>query len=1090
MHAVMIAMAWLVQATISRSAHAQILVEPDWVELHVRDMTVQQWGVDQGLPQGTVSKLVVDRNGHVWAATFGGLVRFDGLRVETYTGRRVPVMVDNTVSALLADADGSIWFGTLRGTIGRLVDGRLVDTLPTISMGADNAVQDIFQLDNGTIVARVANRVHRFHAGRWLDDAALPVAYSPLFQRAKHAIWYATVDGVTELTTAGGRRRQQATPVGSASEFGRPIYVDRRGRFWNGGRTGLSILTNGVWRRVAGIDSLVRVIASNPNDSAEVIWVASGHTLFRVRADGDGEVTTEAVRILSSSAAPISLAFTGDGILVVGTLGRGLFTVRSKLARVQTIPTRQSNPEASNVVSDRTGRLWVSSGCGDAHLITLRGTVEDSVMLRPDQGCVTALAFDDQRRLWIGHRGGVRRVDRNGINVEWAFDTAGAGSRADSAKNIPFEVGRPLLQAGNRMLVGMSDGRIGEIGADDRWRYLPGWAAITKRPIESMTVETDGSLWVGQSGRLTRWTAGRLVAYTTTDGVPAAIPRVLHPDRLGGVWIGSYGNGLMHFRPGRGSRVVPLPDETVSGFVVDSAGLVWMPGNRGLTVLPIRDLAVWVRDSSVAPDARVLTVADGVPEGNRGSPAGAVVDGMHLAFASVDGLVIVELSRLPRATRSSVVLIDRLVSARRTLELPRVVRLETNERTVDIEYTMPVYRSAADVQFRYRLEGRDDGWILLGASRRLQLAALPPGRFTLELQGRVPGGSWYRAEPVRLDVVSYWHERASVRVLSAAALCALLLGLFSQRERAARARSDAMALSVNAQREAAELSVRHQRELTKVGRLAVAGELTAALSHELAQPLTAIVNNAEVARRMLARRDERQAVATAGDIDGARGGGDRASSGGDADDAEDVDDVDEVLHDILMQGQRASQVIREVRRFLKQGRGEREPIRVPDLLESVIQLVRQEFAEAGVALEGRVDPRTPTLWAERVSLQQVLVKLLQNALEATRGQPVRRVLVRARPARAGIRISVADSGQGFALDVRARAFEPFVTSRSASMGMGLAIARRLIESHGGSMSVGTLSSGGAVVSCWLPVSSALGDAAESISSVTGTLPHV
>ncbi|WP_396202554.1 ATP-binding protein [Gemmatimonas sp.] len=1086
----MIAMAWLAQATISRSAHAQILVEPDRVELHVRDMTVQQWGVDQGLPQGTVSKLVVDRNGHVWAATFGGLVRFDGLRVETYTGRRVPVMVDNTVSALLADADGSIWFGTLRGTIGRLVDGRLVDTLPTLSMGADNAVQDLFQLDNGTIVARVANRVHRFHAGRWLDDAALPVAYSPLFQRAKHAVWYATVDGVTELTTAGGRRQKHASAVGLASEFGRRMYVDRRGRFWNGGRTGLSILTNGVWRRVAGIDSLVQVIASNPNDSAEVIWVASGHTLFRVRADGDGEVTTEAVRVLSSTAAPISLAFTGDGILVVGTLGRGLFTVRSKLARVQTIPTRQSNPEASNVVSDRTGRLWVSSGCGDAHLITLRGTVEDSVVLRPGQGCLTALAFDDQRRLWIGHRGGVRRVDRNGTDVEWKFGAAGAGASVDGATMNPSEVARPLLQAGNRMLVGSSDGRIGEIGADDQWRYLPGWAAITKRPIESMTLDTDGSLWVGQSGRITRWTDGRLVVYTAKDGVPASIPRVLHPDRRGGIWIGSYGHGLIHFRPGHGSRVVPLPDETVSGFVVDSAGLVWMPGNRGLTVLPIGDLAVWVRDSSVAPDARLLTVADGVPEGNRGFPAGAVVDGRHLAFASVDGLVIVDLARLPRAARSSVVLIDRLVSALRTLELPRVVRLETNERTVDIEYTMPVYRSAANVQFRYRLEGRDDGWILLGATRQLQLAALPPGRFTLELQGREPGGTWYQAEPLRLDVVPFWHERTSVRVLSAAALCALLFGLYAQRQRTMRARNDAMELSITARRDAAELSVRHQRELAQVGRLAVAGELTAALSHELAQPLTAIVNNAEVARRMLARRDERQAVAVAGDLDGVRGGGDQAASGGDVDDAEDVDDVDEVLHDILMQGQRASQVIREVRRFLKQGRGEREPIRAPDLLESVIQLVRQEFVEAGVALEGRVDPRTPTLWAERVSLQQVLVKLLQNALEATRGQPVRRVLVRARPARDGIRISVADSGPGFAPDVRARAFEPFVTSRSAGMGMGLAIARRLIESHGGSMSVGQLSSGGAVVSCWLPVSSALGDAAESISSVTGTLPHV
>lgn len=120
--AVMIALTWLAQATISRSASAQILAEPNRVQLYVPDVAVQHWGVGQGLPQGTVSRLAVDRNGHVWAATFGGLVRFDGLRVETYTVRRVPVMVDNTVSALLADADGSIWFGTPRGTIGRLVD--------------------------------------------------------------------------------------------------------------------------------------------------------------------------------------------------------------------------------------------------------------------------------------------------------------------------------------------------------------------------------------------------------------------------------------------------------------------------------------------------------------------------------------------------------------------------------------------------------------------------------------------------------------------------------------------------------------------------------------------------------------------------------------------------------------------------------------------------------------------------------------------------------------------------------------------------------------------------------------------------------
>jgi C4-dicarboxylate-specific signal transduction histidine kinase len=121
-----------------------------------------------------------------------------------------------------------------------------------------------------------------------------------------------------------------------------------------------------------------------------------------------------------------------------------------------------------------------------------------------------------------------------------------------------------------------------------------------------------------------------------------------------------------------------------------------------------------------------------------------------------------------------------------------------------------------------------------------------------------------------------------------------------------------------------------------------------------------------------------------------------------------------------------------------------------------------------VTLQCRTDPRTGSLWVERVLLQQVLVNLLQNALEATKGQPVRRVLMRARPSRGGTRLSVVDNGAGFSADVLPRAFDPFITTRTAGMGMGLAITRRLVEAHGGHVSIGKLPTGGAVVSCWFP----------------------
>lgn len=1025
-------------------ADAQPLAQTNQLTLHLADVAVQQWGVEQGLPQGSVTELAVDRNGHVWGATFGGLVRFDGRRIESYARRRVPVMVGNSVSALLADRDGSVWFGTPRGTIGRMRDGRYVDTLPSLPIGVEPVVDELLRDVDGSLVARIGSTVMRFKAGRWQDIPGVTPPSSPLTQAPDGSIWLATAAGVGRLTPTGVE-----VPAPSAqSRRDLRVHVDGSGRVWVGSRDGLTVTANGVTRSVGGIDQPVAVIATEPRDGGDVVWVGAGHDLYRLRlapSTAGGALPTPE-RVLTSGAVPVSIAFA-DGVTIVGTAGGGLFTVRSTATRVLRVFSRGTTVDAAVVVGDGAGHAWVAPGCGDAFLYTVAGEVIDRVLLRRSQGCVRSLAFDGQRRLWVGYDGGVLRRDAQGRRREWTFDEPDRTST------------RSLLEVGGRILVGLSDGRIGEVGADDRWRYLRGWDTVTRRPIESMTAEFDGALWVGQAGAITYVTADRRTVFTERDRIPSSVARVLHPDRRGGVWIGTYGDGLSHFRPGQGSRTVPLPDETVSGFVVDRRGGVWMPGNRGLTVLSIGQLTEWVRDSTTVPDVQLLTLADGVPEGNVGAPAGAVMDSQHVAFGSVEGLVIADIGRLPLPSSAAVVLIDRLFASRRVMDDPRDIRLGPTERTVDVEYSMPVYRAAEAVQFRYRLDGRDTDWIPLGSARRLQLAALPAGRLTLRLQGRAPGAAWRDAAPLPIEVTPMWHERTALRAGGTAVLALVLLLLIRQQIQTRAVRSTAMQASATAQREAAELSVRHQRELAQVGRVAIAGELTASLSHELGQPLAAIVNNAEAARRMLARREGMTASPP--------GAGEYPS-----DDLSDVpslhDEVDDVLHDVVIQGRRASQVVREIRRFVRHGETEREWVPVPELFAGVVRLVRHEFADAEVTLQCRTDPRTGSLWVERVLLQQVLVNLLQNALEATKGQPVRRVLMRARPSRGGTRLSVVDNGAGFSADVLPRAFDPFITTRTAGMGMGLAITRRLVEAHGGHVSIGKLPTGGAVVSCWFP----------------------
>jgi C4-dicarboxylate-specific signal transduction histidine kinase len=289
--------------------------------------------------------------------------------------------------------------------------------------------------------------------------------------------------------------------------------------------------------------------------------------------------------------------------------------------------------------------------------------------------------------------------------------------------------------------------------------------------------------------------------------------------------------------------------------------------------------------------------------------------------------------------------------------------------------------------------------------------------------------------------------------VGAAVVGVLVLALL-QRARTAQATARAREIELQARRQSAELAEQHQREMAQVGRVAVAGELTASLSHELGQPLAAIVNNAEVARRLLARQVAQGATSAPA--------------------------IEEALLDVVAQGRRASQVVREFRRFLRREHGERELLSVRELVESTTLLLRQEFAYHGVPLHVDIAPETPAITVERVLLQQVVVNLLQNALEAARVVRNGYVLVRARPVAGGVRLSVVDNGAGFAADVRRSAFEPFVTTRASGMGMGLAIARRVVEAHGGRIGVGHLSGAGAVVSLWVPTDTAHADRADRL----------
>lgn len=245
---------------------------------------------------------------------------------------------------------------------------------------------------------------------------------------------------------------------------------------------------------------------------------------------------------------------------------------------------------------------------------------------------------------------------------------------------------------------------------------------------------------------------------------------------------------------------------------------------------------------------------------------------------------------------------------------------------------------------------------------------------------------------------------------------------------------------ITERKRAEEESLRMKEELAHVDRVARMGELAASLAHELSQPLAAILSNAQAARRFLASA------------------------------APDLDMFREVLDDIIRDDKRAGSVIHRLRLMLQRRRQERETFDVNDAIGEVVQLLHSETIGRNVALSMDLAPRLPAVRAGRVEVQQVMVNLLLNALDALKDVPPdrREILIRTRSAEDAVVVAVQDWGCGIASPDVNSVFEPFFTTKPAGLGMGLAICRRVIQAHGGRIWAADNKEVGATISFSLP----------------------
>ena len=214
-----------------------------------------------------------------------------------------------------------------------------------------------------------------------------------------------------------------------------------------------------------------------------------------------------------------------------------------------------------------------------------------------------------------------------------------------------------------------------------------------------------------------------------------------------------------------------------------------------------------------------------------------------------------------------------------------------------------------------------------------------------------------------------------------------------------------------------------QDDLARINRITVMGELAASLAHELSQPISGAMTNANTFLRKLEHEQP------------------------------DLDEMRTVMTRIARDARRGGEIIARIRSQFQKGAGHREVIDVNEIHRETIALLRDEAARYNISVRTELAPDLPQIVGDRVQLQQVAMNLIVNSIEAMKDvEGTREIVIKSQRAENGqILVSMSDTGMGFPPQLAEQIFEPFFTTKSQGTGMGLRICRSIIESHGGSL---------------------------------------
>jgi signal transduction histidine kinase/ligand-binding sensor domain-containing protein len=748
---------------------------------------VSTWTAGDALPQGAVYDMAQTRDGYLWFATLGGLVRYDGVEFTVFERSTTPGLRSNRFATLVEAPDGALWSGTEDGFVTSHRDGRFAtfsldgSLTPVLGLDVDASSKPwacspagLFQFD-GTKFARIGpgSPTRRFP---YLTGCAAVLDEGLLMMRPGRAAKLFALPGLADRTvTATVRGGGGATWI-VHEERG---FLELRGEtLTRHDAPQLMDLVRNAPRGTPARDAIGAV--TRTRDGA--YWIArSDRGIARVDATSVEWITPE------DGLAGLDVARIEedrDGTIWVTTRGTGISAIRRKAARTYGAAAGL-NPANVYPILPWNGQLLAGTWGGG--LFRFDGTRFHQAV--PSSGFVLSLADGGEGTLWMStHRGGVKRIAGSGVVRDFSTEDG-----------LPSMIVPAIYRArSGSMWFGTSDG-LATLSADGRFTTFR-MPTPASNAIQTIVEDRDGSLLLGTRGGVVRFRGGNATLLADErSGLSSESVRALHVDPDGTIWIGTYDGGLNRLREGRLSAITTRQGLFDNGVfaIVEEGGFFWMSSNRGVHRASRRELEAVAAGSRASLSPLALTQPDGLlsPECNGNvMPAAARTPDGRIWFPTQQGIVAVDPRLVPRMAAPPPILLAGIEIDGQAVRSDAEVRIGPEARRIEFRFAAPSTLQSAITRYRYKLEGFDRDWNEIVGSRVAAYTSLPPGTYRFLVTASRSAGTW-NSSPASVSVRVLppfwrtWWFVAGVAALAVFLLAALYRSRIRkvERERAAQA---------------------------------------------------------------------------------------------------------------------------------------------------------------------------------------------------------------------------------------------------------------------------------------------------------------